>query len=67
MKITIKIFSGFGSIETFISKFGPLLVIKFIKKYSYQNMSMIKCVLLSLYSSMKKKSRKIRLIFDVEK
>ena len=45
---------------------GPFLVIKYIKNYSYQNMSIIKVVLLFLYSSMKKKIRKIRLIFYIE-
>ena len=46
---------------------GQFLVIKYIKNYSYQNMSIIKVVLLFLYSSMKKKIRKIRLIFDMQK
>ena len=41
--------------------------IKYIKNQSYQNMSIIKVVLLFLYSSMKIFFRKIRLIFDVEK
>jgi hypothetical protein len=46
---------------------GPFLVTKYIKNHSYQNMSIIKVVLLFSYSSMKKKIRKIRLIFDIEK
>ena len=41
MKMAIKIFPGF-------------LVIKYIKKYSYQSMSILKVVLLFSYSSMKK-------------
>jgi hypothetical protein len=38
--------------------FGPFLVIKYIKNYSYQNMSKIKVVLLFVHSSMKKKSER---------
>jgi hypothetical protein len=45
---------------------SPFLVIKYIKNYSYQNMSIIKVVLLFLYFSMKKRIRKIRLLFDID-
>jgi hypothetical protein len=66
MKTAIKMFPEFGWIETQRSQFGPFLVIKYIKNYSYQNMSIIKVIRPFLYSSMKK-IRKIQLIFDLEK
>ena len=47
--------------------FSPFLVIKYIKNYSYQKMSIIKVVLLFSFSSMKMFFRKIGLIFDIEK
>ena len=45
--------------------YAVLVSNKNIKNYSYQNISIIK-VCLFIYSSMKKKIRKIRLIFDIE-
>ena len=36
---------------------GPFLVIKYIENYNYQNMSIIKVVLLFSYSSMKKSQK----------
>ena len=47
-------------------KFGLILVIKWLKNWFYQKMPITKNVLLNLYSSMKKKLRKIRMIFDIE-
>jgi hypothetical protein len=44
---------------------GPFLVINYIK--NYQNMSVIKDLLLFLFSSMEIFFRKIPLIFDLEK
>ena len=58
MKMAIKMFPGFGWIETRRSKFGPFLVIEYIKNCSYQNISIIKVVLLFLYYSMKRKIQK---------
>ena len=49
-----------------IKIFVQFYIIKYNKNQSYQNMSIIKVVLF-LYSSMKVVSRKIRLIFDIEK
>ena len=58
MKMAIKMFLGFGSILRLEGQnLGPFLVIKYIKNHSYQNMSIIKVVLLFLYSSMKKKNQ----------
>ena len=47
-------------------KFCLILVIKWLKNWCYQKESITKNVLLNWYSSMKKKLRKIRMIFDVE-
>jgi hypothetical protein len=67
MKMAINMFPGFGWIETGRSKFRPINKIKNFKNYSSQNMSMIKVVLLFLYSSTKKKLREFWLIFNKEK
>jgi hypothetical protein len=50
-----------------IKIWAQFLKIKYIKNQSYQNMSIIKVVLLFLYSSMKFFFRKIQLIFDIGK
>ena len=50
-KMAIKMIQGLGWILEG-QKLGPFLVIKFIKDYSYQNMSIIKVALLFIYSSM---------------
>ena len=47
-------------------KFGLILVIKWLKNWFYQKMPITKNVPLNLYSSMKKKLRRIRMIFDIE-
>ena len=49
--MAIKMIQGLGWILEG-QKLGPFLVIKFIKDYSYQNMSIIKVALLFIYSSM---------------
>ena len=58
MKMTTKTFSGFGSIETWMSKMGPIFSNKVHKNYSNQNLSIVKVVLQFLHSSMKKKNPK---------
>ena len=40
-----------------VQNFGPFLVTKYINNYSYQNISIIKVVLLFSYSSMKKNQK----------
>ena len=47
-------------------KLAIILVIKWFKNWCYQKMSIIKNVLLNWYSSMKKKLRKIPMIFDIK-
>ena len=47
-------------------KLGIILENKVIKKLMLSKMSITKNVLLNWYSSMKKKLRKIRMIFDIE-
>ena len=47
-------------------KFGLILVIKFFFSWSYEKVILTKNVRLTYYSSMKKKIRKIRMIFDIE-
>ena len=46
---------------------GIILVINGFRNWFYQKMSITTNVLLNSYSSMKKKFRKIRSIFDIEK
>ena len=48
-------------------KNGSILVINCFKNWSFQKMSITNYVPLNWYSSMKKKFRKIRIIFDIEK
>jgi hypothetical protein len=52
-------FSGFDHLRTKGQNLGQFLVIQYIKDYSYQNMSIIKVVLLFLYSSMKIKLERL--------
>ena len=47
-------------------KNGSILVINCFKNWSFQKMSITNYVPLNWYSSMKKKFRKIRIIFDIE-
>ena len=47
-------------------KMCSILVIKGFKNWSFQKMPITKIVPLNWYSSMKKKFRKIRIIFDIE-
>jgi hypothetical protein len=47
-------------------KLGMILVIKWFKNCSYQEIIFTKNVPINNYSSMKKKIRKIRTIFDIE-
>ena len=47
-------------------KLGIVLESKWFKNWCYQKMSITKNVLLNWYSLMKKKLRKIRIIFDIE-
>ena len=53
MKTAIKMFLGFR-MRLEGQNLCPFLVRKYIKNYSYQNKSIIKVVLLFLYSTMKK-------------
>ena len=60
--MAIKMFPDLDGLRLEGQNIGPVLVIKYIKIYSYQNMSIIKAVLttvlLFLYCSMKKESER---------
>jgi hypothetical protein len=60
MKMAIKMVSGFGSIETRRSKFGPIISIKVLKYVSNKSCSPI-------FIFFNEKIKKIVLIFDVGK
>ena len=66
MKTTIKCSRDLDRLRLKDQKFGLSLVIKYIKKYSYQNMLIIKVDLLFLYTSMQIFFN-LRRIFDVKK
>ena len=56
----------FTDVHTDRQKLDVILGIKVVQFWSYQKMYFTKNVVLNWYSSMKKKIRKIRMIFDIE-
>ena len=52
--MAIKMFPDLDGLRHGGQNLSPFLVIKYIKNYSYQNMPLIKFVLLLLYSAMEK-------------
>ena len=67
MKTFIKYIWPSGRFRIEGQRLDLFLVTKYIKNQSYPNMSIVKVGLLFLYSSMEKKIRRIRPIFDIEK